>query len=67
MVHVTDHIYIGLIMITWISAFLSAFLAICLSLSLLIHTGPLGFVMLGAISVAPLIGFSHHLITEFHS
>jgi len=45
-------------MVIWMLAFVSTFLAVCLSLVLIIYTGAIGFVLFGSFTLFPLFSIS---------
>ena len=67
MITVTDYLYIGLIlMITWISAFLSAFAAILWLLAMSVSFGIGGFIFFGLIPSLLLADLAQHQFNSFN-
>ena len=66
MINVTDYLYIGLIMITWISAFLSAFAALLWLLAMSVSFGGGGFLFFGLIPALLLADLAQHQFNSFN-
>jgi len=66
MINVTDYLYMGLIMITWISAFLSAFSAFLWLLSMAVSFGIGGFLFFGLIPSLLLANLAQHQFNSFN-